>query len=176
VNVRRRAFFGLIWVVFATASLVVLEPFSNAVVGALGCAVLTAVTVTDLEARIVPNRIVIPATVAALAARTALEPRFEWLLALLAAGAFFLLFAALYPAGLGMGDVKLAAFLGAWLGWDVGVALFVGSFAALVPATATLARHGTAGRKHGIPYAPFLAAGGVVALFAGDAIVDAWLG
>ena len=66
-----------------------------------------------------------------------------------------------------MGDVKLAAFLGAWLGAPVVVALFLGSIFAVIPAFVILARHGSAARKMGIPFAPFLAAGGVVALFAG---------
>ncbi|MGL6279180.1 MAG: prepilin peptidase, partial [Gaiella sp.] len=100
----------------------------------------------------------------------------EWLLAALGAGGFFLIFALIYPAGLGMGDVKLAAFLGGWLGWDVVVALFAGSVLAALPAIVVLAVRGSAGRKVGLPFAPFLAAGGVVALFFGDAAMDAWLG
>jgi len=74
-----------------------------------------------------------------------------------------------------MGDVKLAAFLGAWLGAPVIVALFAGTLLAVIPAVFILATQGRAARKVGIPYAPFLAAGGVVALFWGDAILDAWL-
>ena len=97
----------------------------------LGCAVLVAVTVTDLERRIVPNRIVLPALAAALVVQTIRDPSVEWLLSALGAGGFFLVLALVYPAGLGMGDVKLAAFLGAWLGWDVAVALFVGSLLGL---------------------------------------------
>jgi leader peptidase (prepilin peptidase)/N-methyltransferase len=75
-----------------------------------------------------------------------------------------------------MGDVKLAAFLGAWLGTPVIIALFAGSILAVIPAIVILAMHGRAGRKVGIPFAPFLAGGGVVALFFGDALMDAWLG
>jgi prepilin signal peptidase PulO-like enzyme (type II secretory pathway) len=52
----------------------------------------------------------------------------------------------------------------------------VGSVLAVVPAFVLLLREGPAGRKVGVPYAPFLAAGGVVALFAGARILDAWLG
>ena len=133
-------------------------------------------TVTDLERRIVPNRIIVPALVVALVVQTARDPSLEWIVASLAAGAFFLIAALVYPAGLGMGDVKMAAFLGAWLGAPVVVALFAGSIFALVPALVILARHGSAARKMGIPFAPSLAAGGVLALFAGDAILDWWLG
>ena len=115
-----------------------------------------------------PNRIIVPALVVALVVQTALDPSVEWIVASLGAGAFFLVAALVYPAGLGMGDVKLAAFLGAWLGAAVVVALFAGSLLALVPAVVILATQGTAGRKVGIPFAPFLAGGGVIALFFGD--------
>ena len=149
---------------------------AEAVVNALGCAVLVAVTVTDLERRIVPNRIILPALVVALVVQTVLDPSVEWIVASLAAGAFYLIAALVYPAGLGMGDVKLAAFLGAWLGAPVIVALFAGSLLTLVPAVVIIATQGKEGRKVGIPFAPFLAGGGVIALFLGDAILDAWLG
>jgi leader peptidase (prepilin peptidase) / N-methyltransferase len=148
----------------------------EALVDSLGCAVLVAVTVTDLERRIVPNRIILPALLVALVVQTVRDPSVEWIAASLAAGGFFLIAALIYPAGLGMGDVKLGAFLGAWLGAPVIIALFAGSLLALIPATVILARHGRAGRKIGIPFAPFLAGGGVVALFFGDALMDAWLG
>lgn len=149
---------------------------AEAAIGALGCAVLVAVSVTDLERRIVPNRIVVPATAAALVAQTLRDPGFEWLVASLLAGGVLLVAALAYPAGMGMGDVKLAAFLGAWLGWEVIVAFFVAVLASLLPALVILARHGRAGRKMGIPFAPFLALGGVVALYAGDALLDWYLG
>jgi leader peptidase (prepilin peptidase)/N-methyltransferase len=167
---------GLAGAATGLASLLLVEPVGAGVIGAAGCLVLAAVSVTDLEQRIVPNRVILPALVAALVVQTIREPRLEWLLAALGAGGFFLLCALVYPAGLGMGDVKLAAFLGAWLGWGVGVALFLGSCLAVIPAVATLIRHGGAGRKMGLPYAPFLAAGGVIALFAAEPIIDAWLG
>jgi leader peptidase (prepilin peptidase)/N-methyltransferase len=80
-----------------------------------------------------------------------------------------------YPKGMGMGDVKLAAFLGAGLGLSVIVALFAGFVAAFAPALALLIRHGGAARKRAIPLGPFLALGGVVGLFAGDQIVDWYL-
>ena len=99
------------------ASFLRLAPFSAAAVGAAGCLVLVAVTVTDLERRIVPNRIVVPALAASLAARTILDPSPRWALAAVAVGGLFLGLAVVYPAGMGMGDVKLAAFLGSWLGW-----------------------------------------------------------
>jgi leader peptidase (prepilin peptidase)/N-methyltransferase len=152
--------------------LVVLHPIADALVGAAGCLVLVAVTVTDLERRIVPNKIVVPALVVAVVARTALDPSPRWVLAAVGAGGVLLVAAIVFPAGMGMGDVKLMAFLGAWLGWQALTALMLGLFASFVPAVAILALRGRAGGKIGIPFAPFLALGGVVALFCGPAIVD----
>ena len=172
---RVRVAAGVVGAALAVASLAALHPLSDGLIGAAGCLVLVAVTVTDLERRIVPNRVVLPALVAALVVRTALDPSVEWIVSSLAAGGFFFVAALVYPAGLGMGDVKLAAFLGAWLGRAVAVGLFAGSLAALVPAVWILARHGRAGRKMGIPFAPFLALGGVFALFWGDAVLDWYL-
>lgn len=147
----------------------------DALVAAFFCAALVAVTATDLEHRIVPNRIVLPAAAVVLAAQTILHPSPEWTLAALGAALFFLVAALAYPAGLGMGDVKLALLLGAALGRTVPVALMLGMAAALVPSAVLLARHGAAARKMALPFAPFLALGGVIALFAGEWILDAYL-
>ena len=75
-----------------------------------------------------------------------------------------------------MGDVKLALLLGAALGRTIPVALMLGMLSALLPAAVLFARHGVAARKHAIPFAPFLAFGGVVGLFAGGALLHAYLG
>jgi prepilin signal peptidase PulO-like enzyme (type II secretory pathway) len=147
---------------------------AQAAVSAFFCCVLVAVSATDLERRIVPDKIVLPATAVVLVAQTAIEPSPEWLIASLGASLFLFLAVLAYPTGMGMGDVKLALLLGAALGVNVVVALMVGMVAALVPAVILLARHGAAARKMGIPFAPFLALGGVVALFAGDALLDAY--
>ena len=88
----------------------------------------------------------------------------------------FLFAAALgYPKGMGMGDVKLALLLGVMLGRTVPVALMLGMLAALVPSIVLVARHGASARRMGIPLAPFLALGGVIALFAGHGLLDAYL-
>jgi leader peptidase (prepilin peptidase) / N-methyltransferase len=145
------------------------------VVAAFFCAVLVAVTATDLTHRIIPNRIVIPAAVVILIAQTALEPSPQWTLGALGASGFLFLAVLAYPAGMGMGDVKLALVMGAALGKTVPVALMLGMLTALVPAVILLARHGSAARKMGIPFGPFLALGSVVALFFGEQIVDAYL-
>ncbi len=148
---------------------------AEAAIGALFCAILVAVSATDLEHRIVPNRLVVPGAAILLVARTLVDPSPQWALAAVGASAFLLVAAVAYPAGMGMGDVKLALLMGAALGSTVPVALMIGMFSALVPGIALLVRHGAAARKMCVPFAPFLALGSVVALFAGDALLDAYL-
>jgi leader peptidase (prepilin peptidase) / N-methyltransferase len=148
----------------------------EALIAAVFCWILVVVTRADFEHRLIPNRIVLPGTVVVVAARTLDDPSVVWVLATLAAGLVLFLVVLAYPKGMGMGDVKLAAFLGAGVGASVAVALFVGFLAAFVPAAVLLVRHGRAARKQAIPLGPFLALGGVVGLFAGDAILDWYLG
>lgn len=140
------------------------------------CIVLVTLSAADLRYRLVPNRIVLPAAAIVLVAHTAIDPSVEWVLAALGASAFLLVAALVHPKGLGMGDVKLALLLGAMLGVDVVIALMVGFLAALVPSLVLLLRHGSRARKMAIPLVPFLALGAVVALFAGDAILDWYMG
>ena len=148
----------------------------EAFVASFFCVVLVVLSAIDFTHRIVPNRIVLPAALVVLVAQTALEPSPEWALGALAAAGFLFAAALAYPAGMGMGDVKLALLLGAMLGRTVSVGLMVGMVAALVPSVLLLARHGSAARKMGIPFAPFLAFGALVALFAGQQLLDAYLG
>ena len=144
-------------------------------VAALFCAALVTVSATDLELRVIPNRIVVPTAIVVLAANTLLHPSVEWIAAGLGAAVFFLLAALAYPGGMGMGDVKLAFLLGVGLGRTVPVAVMIGMISALVPSVILLARHGGAARKMAIPFGPFLALGGVIALFAGGAILHWYL-
>lgn len=139
------------------------------------CAVLVTLSATDVRLRIVPNRIVLPAAAIVLVAHTAMDPSVEWALGALGASGFLFLAALAYPKGLGMGDVKLALLLGAMLGATVSVALMLGFLAALVPAVVLLVRHGGAARKMGVPLVPFLALGAIVALFAGERLLDGYL-
>lgn len=130
-------------------------------------AILGVVSFIDVKQRIVPNRIVLPAAAIVLAARTLVHPSFVWLAAGAGAAALLLAAAIARPGGMGMGDVKLALLLGVAVGWAVPLALLAALLAAVVPALVLLVRHGGAGRTMGIPFAPFLALGGVVALLAG---------
>jgi leader peptidase (prepilin peptidase) / N-methyltransferase len=147
----------------------------EALVAVAFCAALVAISAADLEHLIVPNVIVLPAAAVVLAAQSAIHPSFEWAISALALAAFLLLAALVYPGGMGMGDVKLALLLGAMLGRTVAVAFAVGVLSALVPSIWLIARHGGKARKMKIPFAPFLALGGVVALFAGSYLLDTYL-
>jgi leader peptidase (prepilin peptidase)/N-methyltransferase len=146
----------------------------HAAAAAVFCAALVVITATDLTHRIVPNRVVLPAAAVVLVLMTAAEPSPEWAAAGLVASVFLLLVALAYPGGMGMGDVKLALLMGVALGRAVAVALPLGMLFAIVPAIFLLARHGSGARKMAIPFAPFLALGSVVALFAGDALIHAY--
>ena len=147
----------------------------HALAGAVFCAALVAISAVDIERRIVPNRIVLPASGAVVALMLAWRPSVEWPAAGFGAALFLFLAALAYPAGMGMGDVKLALLLGVAVGRSVPVALMVGMLTALVPSAVLFARHGSAARKMGVPFAPFLAIGGIVALFAGNAVVHWYL-
>ena len=147
----------------------------DALVAAFFCCVLVAISAIDIQHRIIPNRIVLPATAIVLPLQTLLHPSPEWLLAALGASLFLFLALLAYPAGMGMGDVKLALFMGAVLGKAVAVAMMLGMLAALVPGLFLLARHGSKARKMAIPFGPFLAFGSVVALFWGEDLLGAYL-
>lgn len=145
--------------------------------GLILVSVLAAVTLTDLERRIIPNRILAAGAIGGLALIVAFDSAAlpERLIAACAAGGFLLVAALAYPAGMGMGDVKLAAVLGLFLGSAVASAVLVALVAGSVVGIAKVAREGAAARKRGIPFGPFLALGGLVGLFAGGAVVDWYL-
>jgi prepilin signal peptidase PulO-like enzyme (type II secretory pathway) len=148
---------------------------AEAAVASAFCAALVAVSAIDLAHRIVPNRIVVPGAAAILVAQTAIHPSPEWALGALGASGFLFAAAVVYPAGMGMGDVKLALMLGTMLGRTTPVGMLIGMLAAIVPSIVLFARHGAAARKMGLPFAPFLAFGAVVALFAGHSLLHGYL-
>jgi len=127
---------------------------------------LVVISRHDFERRIIPNRIVVPAWIAVLLAQLALYPHHwvEWLVGSFGAGLFFLAVVLAYPAGMGMGDVKLALLIGAALGYAVVSALFLGTVAAGLIAAVMLFKEGSSARKRAIPLGPFLAGGAIVVL------------
>jgi leader peptidase (prepilin peptidase)/N-methyltransferase len=139
---------------------------------------LVPITLIDLEFTIIPNVLTGLGAIAAIALTLAfdLSSLGENLIAGVAAGGFFFIAALVYPSGMGMGDVKLAGMLGLYLGRAVAPGIFAALIAGTIVGGLVMARYGMAeGRKKGIPFGPWLALGGLVGLFAGDAIVDWYL-
>jgi leader peptidase (prepilin peptidase)/N-methyltransferase len=137
-------------------------------------ALLVTVSAIDIEHRIVPNRLLLPAAATAVVLWALVDPGRlpENLIAAAAAGGFLLAAAVAYPAGMGMGDVKLAAVMGLYLGSAVAPALFVGFAAGALVGVAMIVLKGSAARKRAIPFAPFLAFGGIVGQLFGAGLID----
>ncbi|HEY5815821.1 MAG TPA: prepilin peptidase [Solirubrobacterales bacterium] len=163
---------------YASIVLVLWGDTGEVVLGLVFVTMLVAVTLTDLERRIIPNRILLAGAIAAIAIAGVSDPSSlpERAIAAAAAGGLLLAAALAYPRGMGLGDVKLAATMGLFLGRDVAPALFVALLAGSIVGLAMIARHGAAARKRAIPFGPFLALGGVVGLLAGDELIDWYLG
>lgn len=163
---------------YAATVLVLWGEGGEIALGLVFVSVLMAVTLTDLERRIIPNKILLVGAVAAVAIAAVTDPGSLPERAIAAAAAAGLLFAAAlaYPRGMGLGDVKLAATMGLFLGREVGPAIFVALLAGALVGLAMIARDGAAARKRAIPFGPFLALGGVVGLLYGDQLVNWYLG
>jgi leader peptidase (prepilin peptidase)/N-methyltransferase len=164
---------ALLWVLVAA---VAGEPV-EVVLGIVLVTALVPITVVDLAQRRIPNRITLPTAVASIAAGTAIDPGGE--LGRLAAGvgaALFLFVPALVrPDGMGMGDVKLAGVLGLCLGPAAAVALLVALLSGTAAGVVLAVRSGVgAARRTAIPFGPYLAFGGVVAIVAGQPLVAAY--
>ncbi|MGH2969113.1 MAG: prepilin peptidase [Solirubrobacteraceae bacterium] len=161
------------------AAVVVAEGLEwQALLGVVFVLLLVPITLIDLDTRLIPNVITGPGAIAAVAivAIFALDELPEHLIAGVAAGGFLLVAALVYPAGMGMGDVKLAGMMGLFLGRAVGPAMLAALIAGSLVGALIIARLGAEkGRKTAIPFGPFLALGGAIGLFAGDALVDWYL-
>ncbi len=164
--------------VLLAVTVVVIGPNEEVWLGLAFVLLLVPVTVIDIDFRIIPNKLMIAGAIAAPAILALTRPDAipEHLIAAVAAGGFLLVAAIAYPAGMGMGDVKLAFVMGLFLGREVGVAMLAGLFAGSLIGIAIMAKKGAAeGRKTAIPFGPFLAFGGLVGLLAGEPIVDWYL-
>jgi leader peptidase (prepilin peptidase)/N-methyltransferase len=162
---------------YAATVLALWEDPGEIALGLVFVTVLVAIALTDLERRIIPNKVLIVAAVLGVALAATTDPGSlpERAAAALGAGGLLLLAALAYPRGMGMGDVKLAATMGIFLGRNVAPAILVALLAGSLVGLAMIARHGAAARKRAIPFGPFLALGGVVGLLAGDELVDWYL-
>jgi leader peptidase (prepilin peptidase)/N-methyltransferase len=145
--------------------------------GLVLCTLLVAITLTDLDRRVIPNKIVLAGAVTGAAIVAATDPSSldERAIAALAAGGFLFVVALLYPRGMGMGDVKLVAMMGIYLGRAIAPALLIAFAVGALVGVALVARDGSEARKRALPFGPFLALGGVVGLWCGDAMVDWYL-
>ena len=150
---------------------------ATTLLNSLYSAVLILITVTDIEHRLIPDVIVLPAAAAGLVAAVAADPGRWWvpLVAALGAAGFLGLLWLVYPGGMGLGDVKLALLLGAVLGGAVVAALALAFLAGALLGLAMLVRFGPGARKMAVPFGPFLAAGAIAALWVGPQIID-WYG
>ena len=150
---------GLAGLAFVTAP----APADGFLAAALA-AVLVVLAATDLQRRVIPNRIVLPAAAIALVAHLAISPGRspEFLLATLGLGLIFSVPSAINASLMGMGDVKLIMLLGASLGWGAVGAIMIGFLSVFPFALVALIRSGAAARKTTLPFAPFLALGGLV--------------
>jgi leader peptidase (prepilin peptidase) / N-methyltransferase len=139
----------------------------EALLAAFVSAVLVLLAAIDLERRIIPNRIVLPAAAIALLGRIALTPgdAAQYVLAALLTALFLFLPRLLNPSAMGMGDVKLGLLIGAALGWGAAAALALG-FLLVFPVAVLIAVRGgaAAARRATIPMGPFLALGALVVL------------
>lgn len=163
---------------FVAVVLVLWDEPAEVALGLLFVSTLVAVTLTDLELRLIPNKILLVSALLGLAVAAAFDPGSlpERALAAAAAGGLLFCAALAYPRGMGLGDVKLAAVMGLYLGRNVAPAIFIALLAGALVGLAIIAREGAAARKKGIPFGPFLALGGVVGLLAGDQLLDLYLG
>ena len=136
---------------------------------------LVPIALIDFEHRIIPNRLTALGALLAIGIGIALDPSGEpeRLIAGAAAGGALLAAALAYPAGMGMGDVKLAGVMGLFLGSAVAPAMLIALLSGVLVGVFIMARKGAhEGRKTAVPFGPFLAFGSLVAIFAGDELVN----
>ncbi len=161
----------------ATVLILGTDDLGQLALGLALCALLVTVTLTDLERRVIPNPVLLVGALVGAGIAAASDPASlpERALAAAGAGGFLFCVALAYPRGMGMGDVKLVAVMGLYLGRAVAPALLVGFAAGALVGLVLIARQGASARKRAIPFGPFLALGGIVGLWYGDAIVDWYL-
>ncbi|MDX6676472.1 MAG: leader peptidase (prepilin peptidase) / N-methyltransferase [Solirubrobacteraceae bacterium] len=147
---------------------------ASLVLGLVLIAFLMPIALIDFDSQIIPNRLTLPAAVIGLVLGTVLDPggELERLIAAAVGGTVLALPALLHPKGMGMGDAKLVAVLGLYLGAAVAPAFFIALIVGMIGGVAIMARKGVAaGRKTRVPFGPFLALGGVVGVLAGNELV-----
>ena len=166
-------------VLFAAVVAVHHADTASLVLGLVLVAFLVPIALIDLDHRLILNRLTLPAAIAAIVLGSALDPggQVERLIAGAAAGAVIGLPALLNPKGMGLGDAKLVAVMGLYLGAAVVPAIFIAFILGTVIGIAIIMRKGMSqGRKTAVPFGPFLALGAIVGILAGNELVSAYLG
>ena len=163
---------------FAAVAVVHAHDTTMLVLGLVLVAFLVPIALIDADLRIIPNKLTLPAAVLGIVLGTALDPggEVERLIAGAVAGGVLALPSLLHPKGMGMGDAKLVAVLGLYLGRSIAPAFLVAFLVGTLVGVAIMLRKGVhAGRKTAVPFGPFLAIGGVVGILAGDELVQLYL-
>lgn len=139
-------------------------------------AALVAIAFIDYDHMIIPDKIVLPGALVGLMASISVNPQDWWkyLAGSAGAAAFMFALAMIWPNGMGFGDIKMAAFMGAVLGSGVIVALFAAFFIGAVAGIVLMAMHKRT-RKDAIPFGPYLAVGAVVGVFVGQTLLHSYL-
>lgn len=155
---------------------------------ALMLVILMAVAVVDLQRRIIPNRIILPSLMVAplLAVIVGLVSRqvmpiagpvgyWEIVIGFILGGGLLLIIALVRPGGMGGGDIKLAAFMGIFLGRYVLMALFIGFLLGSLAGIVSIAFFNKS-RKDLLPFGPFLSLGALLTLFFGFELFQWYMG
>jgi len=155
--------------VLFVASFIEFGLHGRALVGAVLCPALVFLAAIDAKHKLLPNAIILPATLAVglLVAASTPGSFLSHLAAAAALGGFFFIFGIVFAGSLGMGDAKLGFLLGLALGSKTFGAALIAFAGLLVAAVYVLATRGASARKDAIPFGPFLALGGIVAFFLG---------
>ena len=161
---------------FATAALRFGATVEAGVAAAL-LAVLVALTAIDLERQILPDVITLPGILAGVLANlaTGRVPWLESLMGIIVGGGVFFMIILASGGGMGAGDMKLGAMLGAFLGWKIVLLSILGAVVVGGIVAVSLMASGQRGRKDPIPFGPFLAAGGVFGLLWGERVLQWYL-
>ena len=151
--------------------------FSLFIIYALLVTVLIIITFIDFDYQIIPNVITLPGIPIGLVLAYFFLPHtlMSALVGLLGGSGLLLLMALIYPGGMGGGDIKMIAMLGAFLGWKkVFLTIFLGSLIGSIIGIGLIVIKKQS-RKTKIPFGPYLAAGAVLSIFFGNIIIDYYL-
>lgn len=153
-------------------------PGTTLVSGLLLASALVAVTGIDLDHQVIPDVLTLPGILVGLVlgVATGVPPWRDALIGVLVGGGLFFVIIVASRGGMGGGDMKLGAMLGAFLGWQaLLLAVLVAVLTGGVVAIALLVL-GRKGRKDAVPFGPFLALGGMVGFLHGERLIDWYLG